>query len=134
MRLELAAPLRWEPVPVNPTPQSTFELLEELDRLLLEERHALRSLDIDAVERFAEQKLVLDGKLRAAAERAEPRDTDRKLVLRVRANAQINQVLLVHARSCVHGLVKLFAGEQAPLSPAGHTRVAPRPIALNIRG
>jgi hypothetical protein len=59
---------------------------------------------------------------------------DRKLVLRVRANAQINQVLLVHARSCVQGIVQLLSGEQAPTSPAGHTRVPPRPIALNIRG
>lgn len=114
--------------------EPSFEtLLCELESLLNSERDALKRMDRDAISTSAESKLRLDIALKAAPL---PSPVSKALVERmerVRRSAQVNQILLAHARSCVQGMLQLLTGRtESPIARAGS--LAPPPVALNFRG
>lgn len=114
--------------------EPSFELLlDELEALLNSEREALKRLDRDEISASAETKMRLDLALKAAPL---PSPVTEALVLRmerVRQSAQVNQILLAHARSCVQGMLQLLTGRfESPIARAGSA--APPPVALNFRG
>lgn len=114
--------------------ETSFEvLLSELETLLTSERDALKRLDRDAISASAETKLALDLALKTAKLPSPiPEGLVRRLE-RVRRNAQVNQILLAHARSCVQGMLQLLTGRtESPVARAGSA--APPPVALNFRG
>lgn len=88
--------------------------LGELERLLEEETAALRKLDKDAIDRIATAKSELCDRLTASAARHPlSGQADRLRLERIRHKALHNQVLLVHARDSVRGVIALFTGESA---------------------
>jgi hypothetical protein len=120
---------------VNLMSHSPFKsLLDELETVLLREREALRVLDQRAIEETTSAKLVLDERITSLASLSRPSSSDRTQLARVQRAARINQLLLVHARSCVQGALKMVTGEAyvAP-NPRGALTTG-RPVALNIRG
>ncbi len=113
-------------------------VLRRLSELLNQERVALRALDRDAIERFAADKLELDGQLGAAVESRPLLERHRPLLESIRRDALTNQLLLVHARSCVQGILSMFApktnpGYRAGRRAPGHHSSDPPPMALNLR-
>jgi hypothetical protein len=109
-------------------------VLDALEALLKEERGALVRLDREAIEAFATQKLELDTRLRACAEKERLGPAEGEQLRRVRALALSNQLLLAHARSCVQGVLSLLHPEKAPGYSVGPASATPPPVALNFRG
>ncbi|HVU01471.1 MAG TPA: hypothetical protein VHE30_06955 [Polyangiaceae bacterium] len=87
------------------------EALGELERLLEEETEALRKLDHSTIDRITVSKLVLCEKLgqRAVGKSAEKADLER--IQRIKKLSLYNQVLLVHARDSVRGVLALLTGD-----------------------
>jgi hypothetical protein len=109
-------------------------ILDELEALLSREREALRCLNQDALAEATEEKLRIDEVLTRIGASYAPTVDERSQLVRIRREARINQLLLVHARSCVQGALQLVTGEtyQTPSlrqSPALHS-----PVAVNLRG
>jgi hypothetical protein len=119
--------------PAKASDRSFEVLLAELEALLTNERDALKRLDRDAISASAETKLELDLALKSAPLPTPVSATLVAQMERVRRSAQVNQVLLAHARSCVQGMLQLITGRTAsPVARPGS--VAPPPVALNFRG
>jgi hypothetical protein len=94
-------------------------ILTELEHVLVEERSAIRKLDTDNIERMATKKLELEGKLTGAiAAGKKATKEDHAILERVRAAARANQLLLVHARACVRGVVALVSGKMPDAYPS----------------
>ena len=107
--------------------------LTELEQVLASEREALRKLDLEGVQRASTCKAELERKLREHAPLKPLEGEDRAILLRIRAAAQANQLLIVHARACIRGALALATGQvtepysQHPPSPPG-------PLRINLRG
>src|SRR5512146_1324804 len=86
--------------------------LGELERLLEEETAALRKLDHSAIDRITVSKLVLCERLSQQASGADAAP-DLERLKRIRKLSLYNQVLLVHARDSVRGVLQLLTGEAA---------------------
>lgn len=105
--------------------------LDELERLLEEERAAIRSLDGARVVRFARRKRELVDLLHAR--RAE---LSSKLVGRFRALVPAirhNGILLAHARNVLRDVVTHLGAGSMATSPSCPVP-APRGRALSVRG
>jgi hypothetical protein len=122
-----------EAMTAAPEPSDFRRILNELQNVLSEERQALVRLDGAAIEELAERKLELDAALRRSARSRQLDAGEIDALGRMRAAALGNQLLLVHARSCVKGIVALVAREQVPKHP-GLDSGPPPPVALSFRG
>ncbi|NRA31923.1 MAG: hypothetical protein HRU17_01145 [Polyangiaceae bacterium] len=94
-------------VPKQNIKRNCRSILSEFNALLAQERDALRRLDLDRIEFATTRKLELDAQLKALCEREKPTAADYSELQRMRAGALTNQLLLVHARSCLTGLLSL---------------------------
>lgn len=111
---------------------SISAVLKELEAVLREEHRALRALDYSGIERAAELKVALDARLRAVEH--EKTAADLPALQRVRRAALDNQLLIVHARSCLQGLIGMVTGDTFVTYPgATGKRAAPEPLRLNVR-
>jgi hypothetical protein len=108
-------------------------VLEALETLLTQERVALVGLDADAIDAFATQKLELDQRLRDSVRNNPLGAAERDHLVRVRAQALSNQLLLSHARSCVQGVLSLLTPQAAPAYGKGNQPGPVPPVALNLR-
>ncbi len=88
-------------------------LLNRLELVLCEERRALRALDHDAVEDAARQKLELAEQLSRALSDGEGL-TEHERLQRIRLGLVHNQLLLVHARDAVRGVLGILTGAAGP--------------------
>ena len=105
-------------------------ILEELERVLKDEHRALRALDRDEIERAAERKLVLDGRLR----KTEPTAADLPTLKRVRRAALDNQLLIVHARACLQSVIGMVTGDNFTTYPGtAPKRAVAEPMRLSVR-
>ncbi len=93
-------------------------VVERLDQLLTEETTALRRLDSDSIEQLTERKAALLRELGGVSREGATRDTLR-LVAQVREKALTNQLLLVHARDMVRGVIDRMAPSFEPHNPSG---------------
>jgi hypothetical protein len=109
-------------------------ILDELECLLQRERDALRILDQRTIEETTAIKLDLDAKLTRLASDSRPSAAERSQLARVQRAARINQLLLVHARSCVQGTIGLLRGDAYNTSNPRGQAAPSRPVAVNIRG
>jgi hypothetical protein len=111
---------------------SISAVLQELEAVLREEHRALRALDYEGIERAAELKVALDARLRAVENEKTPADLP--ALKRVRRAALDNQLLIVHARSCLQGIIGMVTGDTFVTYPgATGKRAAPEPLRLNVR-
>src|SRR5689334_17866882 len=116
------------------------QILQELERVLVEERSSIRKLDTNGIDLAAAKKIELEKKLTLAIESGvKPRKEDHELLERVRTAARANQLLLVHARACVRGVVSLVSGRLPDAYPASAGAVASNPataaaVRVNMTG
>jgi hypothetical protein len=85
-------------------------ILIELDTLLSVEQQTLKKLAADEIEQLATRKLELIEDLTKLLPPGGPRGEDAAALKRIREKQLRNQLLLVHARDSVRGLVALLAG------------------------
>lgn len=109
-------------------------LLDELTAVLEHERVALTRLDREGIEAAADRKLELDAQLKAVELTSAPPSGAIARLKQIQTYALQNQRLLAHARACVQGVLQLISGTPAIGHPSLPPRVAPSPVALNIRG
>jgi hypothetical protein len=108
-------------------------VLDELEALLDREREALRRLDQSAIAEATEQKIRLDEQLTQLAAQGQPTILESGQLARIRRSARINQLLLVHARSCVQGALQLATGEAYQTPSLRQSPTTQNPVAVNIR-
>lgn len=107
-------------------------ILDELETVLRAEHEALRKLDYTGIERASEQKLALDGRLRAADATKTAADVPK--LTRVRKMALNNQLLIVHARACLTSIIGLVTGEAQVTYPgATNKRMHVSPVRLSVK-
>lgn len=83
-------------------------VLAELDELLSEEGRALQDLDHGAIDGLTARKLALLDKIgRTPRDASSPRVT--ALLTQLRQRALNNQLLIVHARDLVRGVIETSA-------------------------
>ena len=100
-------------------PISVDTILHQLDVALSEERRALRALDRDGVEQAAGRKLELAELLSLAMADA---PVDPSKLQRLRSKIVHNQLLLVHARDSVRGILRVMTGAPGPSYGPGGAR------------
>ena len=118
------------------------QTLESLESVLAREFRALVALDGDAIEQTTAEKLQLEEALRAAPTPATGTLRLRSSLERVKASAQINQALMVHARACIHGALRIATGTSAEPPCYGPVTSAPSaqlpdgstPVRVNLKG
>jgi hypothetical protein len=87
--------------------------LGELETLLREETAALTALDRDSIDRISSSKAAVCERLTRYGKSPNKSQARRAQLQRIRRQALYNQVLLVHARDSVRGVLALLTG-QAP--------------------
>jgi hypothetical protein len=98
------------------------DILTALERVLVEERSAIRKLDTAGIDAAASKKIELEARLSACMQSGEGLSKgDRRTLERVCAAARANQLLLVHARACVRGVVSILRGTLPDGYPAPST-------------
>lgn len=112
------------------------EILVSIEQTLQVEHQALRSLNVAEIDKASDRKERLTAKLQSLVPRIIPTAEVRDAVARVRAAAQANQILLLHARSCVKGAMSLLTGNPADAASYAPRRASspPSPVRLNVRG
>ncbi len=116
-----------EPGPQT-TPNTPRKLLEELEVILAEEALALRSPKGEELEPIAARKLEIERGLSQAGPLGLE---DRAIAERVRAAALTNQMLLVHARDTVRGLIATMTGTPSMEHPLARQSTAP--VRLDVK-
>lgn len=107
--------------------------LAEIQDVLEAERVALRTLDLPGIELAAERKKQLEERLREFGAKGPLAEDERIAVSKVRDAALANQLLLVHARSCVRGALALATGQSS--EPYAHASSASAgPLRVNLKG
>jgi hypothetical protein len=113
------------------------DILKALELVLVEERSAIRKLDTNNIERAATKKTELEARLSAKIAEGETATKDDHAILeRVRAAARANQLLLVHARACIRGVVALVSGKMPDTYPtvAAPAAAAAPAVRVNMTG
>lgn len=102
-------------------PEPALEsLLNQLEHILGEERRALARLDLSALDQAAADKLALRDALTQSASLTEGNLTARARLERIRSDVVRNQMLLVHVRDTVRGVLELITGSPGQsYGPAG---------------
>lgn len=108
-----------------PTPLEA--IVHRLDELLTEESGALRRMDSDKIVELSDAKAEILRELGGASRSGASRET-LQLVARVREKALANQLLLVHARDLIRGLVQSMGAVSVDGKTPGAARL------LEVRG
>ncbi|HLV64319.1 MAG TPA: hypothetical protein VKY73_00840 [Polyangiaceae bacterium] len=108
--------------------ETITQTLLDLERLLVEEDAALRRLDREAIDAITEKKLAVLPVLEGLQGRLG--DSERPLLARIKERALSNQLLLVHARDSLQGVLELVTGGRRP----GYAPEIARTGRLSVRG
>jgi len=109
------------------------ELLSELERVLVDEREALRVLDAAVIEEMTARKVALEAQLGVLAQAAGELSVGARSHLeRVRELAQDNHLLVVHARSCVRAGIAAATGAPLEEYPSGRQPGATQMAAVKV--
>ena len=114
--------------------RTLMQVLDETADVLIEEQRALRALDASAIDDTAHRKLDLCAELGAMMPADEMTTAERIALERVRATAQQNQLLLVHARGCVARAIALATGRPLEGYPERVSASAPIAVRVNLTG
>lgn len=111
-----------------------MEILTETEDLLVEEKRALRDLDTAAIDGTASRKLKLCEELGKMMPLYNVSTPERMALERIRAAAQTNQLLLVHARGCVSRALAMATGQPMEGYPERPGASAPSAVRVNVTG
>ena len=115
------------------TRRTLMQVLEETADTLVEERRALRDLDAQAIDGTAARKLKLCAELGSMVPAYNMTNNERMALEQVRAAAQQNQLLLVHARGCVARALALATGQPYEGYPERNA-APPQAVRVNVTG
>jgi hypothetical protein len=96
-------------------------VLDEIERILEEERDGLRRLDREVIDRCASRKTSLEATLRTVLTHAKPGELQRARMERLKAAALVNQMLIAQARSCLKSILQVASGHAASAPPPAVT-------------
>jgi len=96
----------------GPSERELDAALARLEAVLAEETAALRNLDRDAIDRISAEKLALSELLTALGRGHAPAKERAVQLRRIRRQTIHNQVLLVHARDSVRGVLAILTGQR----------------------
>lgn len=99
-------------------------VLDEIERILEEERDGLRRLDREVIDRCAARKTSLESALRTVLTHAKPGELQRARMERLKAAALVNQMLIAQARSCLKSILQVASGQSGSEPPPS---IAPVP-------
>ncbi len=102
-------------------------VLDEIERILDEEREGLRRLDREVIDRCAQRKPSLDAALRAVLAHAKPGELQRARMERLKAAALVNQMLIAQARNCLKNILSVASGSPLTTPPASGAGAPSRP-------
>lgn len=120
--------------PTQSSPNQQFsQVLDQMTRVIREERSALRVLDAAGIERATQQKLELAQRLIGIADNSILAASDIDSLKRLQDDLRTNHVLLAHARKCVRGVIDAASGQPSASYPAGRS-VASTSMRVNLRG
>lgn len=118
------------------TPGQIDETLREIERVLGDEYDALRKMDGSAIADAASKKTALEERLRQFVGKVGQSPELRAAVERIRASAQRNHALIIHARACLRSAIELAVGRSANVAtyrqPSGAS--SHEPTRVNIKG
>ena len=114
--------------------RTLMQVLDETADVLIEEQRALRELDASAIDGTAHRKLELCAELGAMMPAHDMSSAERTALERVRAAAQQNQLLLVHARGCVARALAMATGQPLEGYPERIPPQAPTAVRVNLTG
>jgi hypothetical protein len=100
-----------------PIGESIETVVRELDDLLNEETAALKRLDHETIDALTSRKVILLRRM-GAASRAHVSPAALPLIADVRQKALNNQLLLVHARDLIRGVLETWAPHRVGASGA----------------
>jgi len=117
-------------------------LSDELDRTLAElealhsrETEILRTMNRAALDEVTVEKELLCERLHALRARTKVEPRHRAALDRLRRQASLNQLLLVHARDAVRTVLSQATGASFEALPGGHRKVGGQEgLRLNVRG
>ncbi len=101
-------------------------VLDELERILDEERDGLRRLDREVIDRCAGRKVRLESTLRSVLTHAKPGELQRARMERLKAAALVNQMLIAQARSCLKSILQVASGQSTSEPPPSISSVPAR--------
>ncbi len=107
--------------------------LIEMEQLIEDERDAIRNIEVERLEQFAERKLGLMQALgeQGLGDRGDLADRFREVVVQLRHNG----VLLAHARNCVRDVIQTVTAPAALYDPSGKSAGPPKTVGrLNVTG
>jgi hypothetical protein len=110
------------------------DTLEALEGVLAREFRALVALDGPALERTTAEKRDLDEKLRAVSRPLPALPKVKSALERIKSAAHTNQVLLVHARACIQGALRIATGAMSDPPSYARTPEGFSPVRVNTRG
>ncbi len=96
-------------------------VLDEIERILEEERDGLRRLDREVIDRCAARKTSLESTLRTVLTHAKPGELQRARMERLKAAALVNQMLIAQARSCLKSILQVASGHGPSAPPPAVT-------------
>ncbi|HET9958841.1 MAG TPA: hypothetical protein VFQ61_30315 [Polyangiaceae bacterium] len=112
-------------------PASTLSALEALHE---EELSVLRNMDRASLDDLTARKEQLCEQLRAAQLSGKLTDRHRSQIERIRQKAAHNQLLVVHARDAVRGILSQATGVCLDVLPSGRRGSTQEGLRLNVRG
>jgi hypothetical protein len=114
--------------------QDPTETLRALEDVLTREFRALVTLDGPALDRTTEEKGALDDELRGMKNPLPDLPPVRSALERIKASALVNQALMVHARACLHGAMRIATGEFSEAPSYARSPSTSPPVRVNVRG
>jgi hypothetical protein len=111
--------------------QATFAAIE---KVLRDEYTALTRLDAAGIAEATEKKLALDEKLRSFGGKLPSRPEVRRAIERLKSAAQMNQALLIHARTCLKGAFETLTGSPADTNSYARPLTSSAAVRINVRG
>jgi hypothetical protein len=108
-------------------------ILTELEQLHARETAALRAMDPSGLDDISNEKEALVARMAGLSGRIGPGHAER--LARIRSQASLNQLLLVHARDSVRSILSQVTGVQFETFPgARRPHVVQEGVRLNVRG
>jgi len=115
--------------------------INDLDRTLLEletlhqrEAEVLRAMRQDAIDAITDQKTELCDRLRELTARTPLSDRHGPVLARIRKQATLNQLLVVHARDAVRTILALASGNPNESLFGSRKTTLQDGLRLNVRG
>jgi hypothetical protein len=119
----------------NPLSNDELDLtLTALEALQLRETEVLRAMDQEALDEITETKTVLGERLRDAVGKHLVGERHRPILERVRQQATLNQLLLIHARDAVRSILTEATGASFDSMSPHKKPGGLEGLRLNVRG